>query len=214
MSTLRAGLLAGALLVATGAVPCAQAGGSVSGRALDSNGHDPLPGVTVSLTGRGLEQPLVRVALADGTFRFPRVPAGTYDVRFEIASFMTTTLEGLQVEPNVNASVDMTMEIGHLLQDLPRPPGPPRSISGKTSDSSGAPLEGVTVTVTGGALKQPLVAVTVANGTYQFLNVPVGGADVKFERPGFMTAIRQGLYMEDDFAASVNMTMLASHKGR
>ena len=48
------------------------------------------------------------------------------------------------------------------------------SIFGKVTDSSGGVLPGVTVTVTGGALQQPLIAVTSENGTYQFPSVPIG----------------------------------------
>ena len=40
------------------------------------------------------------------------------------------------------------------------------SIFGKVTDGSGAVLPGVTVTVTGPSLQQPLVAVTTATGAY------------------------------------------------
>ena len=41
-------------------------------------------------------------------------------------------------------------------------------IFGKVTDGSGAVLPGVTVTVTGPVLLQPLTAVTSETGTYQF----------------------------------------------
>src|SRR5262245_51968580 len=55
------------------------------------------------------------------------------------------------------------------------------TIFGKVTDPSGAVLPGVTVTVTGTSLQQPLVAVTSENGTYQFQTVPVGTTTVTFE---------------------------------
>ena len=48
------------------------------------------------------------------------------------------------------------------------------SIFGKVTDASGGVLPGVTVTVTGPALQQPLVAVTTESGAYQFPSVPIG----------------------------------------
>jgi len=48
------------------------------------------------------------------------------------------------------------------------------SIFGKVTDPSGGVLPGVTITVTGPALQQPLVGVTSENGTYQFPSVPIG----------------------------------------
>ena len=48
------------------------------------------------------------------------------------------------------------------------------SIFGKVTDASGGVLPGVTVTVTGTGLQQPLVATTSENGTYQFPSVPIG----------------------------------------
>ena len=48
------------------------------------------------------------------------------------------------------------------------------SIFGKVSDTSGGVLPGVTVTVTGTGLQQPLIASTGESGTYQFPTVPIG----------------------------------------
>ena len=59
------------------------------------------------------------------------------------------------------------------------------TIFGKVTDPSGAVLPGVTVTVTGTSLQQPLVAVTSENGTYQFQTVPVGTTTVTFELASF-----------------------------
>ena len=48
------------------------------------------------------------------------------------------------------------------------------SIFGKVTDESGAILPGVTVTVSGTGLQQPLVVQTSSSGAYQFPSVPVG----------------------------------------
>jgi len=63
------------------------------------------------------------------------------------------------------------------------------SIFGKATDSSGGVLPGVTVTVTGPVLLQPLTAVTSETGTYQFPRLEIGTYTVKFELTGFKTVV-------------------------
>ena len=65
------------------------------------------------------------------------------------------------------------------------------SIFGKVTDASGAVLPGVTVTVTGSGLQQPLVAATTETGAYQFPTVPIGTYTVTFELASFKKAVRQ-----------------------
>src|SRR3954470_23122106 len=65
------------------------------------------------------------------------------------------------------------------------------SIFGKVTDPSGAVLPGVTITVAGPSLQQPLVAVTSESGTYQFPSVPIGTFSVTFELASFKKAVRQ-----------------------
>jgi len=47
-------------------------------------------------------------------------------------------------------------------------------ITGRITDSTGGVLPGVTVTLTGPALQQPLTAVTSETGSYQFPRIPIG----------------------------------------
>ena len=39
-----------------------------------------MPGVTVTVTGTGLQKPLSATTTASGTYTFPNVPIGTYSV--------------------------------------------------------------------------------------------------------------------------------------
>src|SRR4051812_25941392 len=64
----------------------AQALGSIFGKVSDASGG-VLPGVTVTVAGSGLQQPLVATTSENGTYQFPSVPIGTYTVTFELASF-------------------------------------------------------------------------------------------------------------------------------
>src|SRR5947208_8019170 len=80
----------------------------------------------------------------------------------------------------------------------------PGSIFGKTTDSSGGVLPGVTVTVTGPVLLQPLTAVTSETGTYQFPRLEIGTYAVRFELTGFKTVVNEGIVVTVNFNAQVN----------
>ena len=77
-------------------------------------------------------------------------------------------------------------------------------IFGKVTDGSGAVLPGVTVTVAGPVLLQPLTAVTGETGTYQFPRIEIGEYSVKFELAGFKTVVNQGIRVTVGFSAAVN----------
>lgn len=81
------------------------------------------------------------------------------------------------------------------------------SITGKVTDDSGAVLPGVSVTLRGPSLIQPLVAVTSENGTYQFPRIEVGTYSVRFELPGFKTVVRENVRVTLGFTAEINQQL-------
>lgn len=80
-------------------------------------------------------------------------------------------------------------------------------IFGHVNDNTGAILPGVTVTLTGPALIQPLTATTSATGSYQFPRIPIGTYTVRFELPGFKTVVREGIRVTVGFSAEVSQQM-------
>src|SRR6266567_4026990 len=68
-------------------------------------------------------------------------------------------------------------------------------IFGKVTDSSGAVLPGVTVTLTSPVLLQPLTAVTSDTGTFQFPRLEIGTYTVKFDLVGFKTVVNQDIFV-------------------
>jgi hypothetical protein len=77
-------------------------------------------------------------------------------------------------------------------------------IFGKVTDTSGATLPGVTVTLTGPSLLQPQTAITSETGSFQFPRLNVGTYSVKFELPGFKTVIKEGIAVTVGFNANVS----------
>jgi Carboxypeptidase regulatory-like domain/TonB-dependent Receptor Plug Domain len=80
-------------------------------------------------------------------------------------------------------------------------------IFGKVTDSSGAVLPGVTVTLSGPVLLQPLTAITSETGTYQFPRLSIGTYTVKFDLAGFKTLVNEGIMVTVGFSAQVNAQM-------
>jgi hypothetical protein len=108
------GMLATAILtVAVAGSAYAQALGQIHGKATD-NTAAVMPGVTVTVAGTGLQQPLVAVTSQSGTYSFPVVPIGTYSVTFELSGFKKVTREGVVLTTGFDATVDMKMEIGKV----------------------------------------------------------------------------------------------------
>lgn len=88
---------------------------------------------------------------------------------------------------------------------------PTGEIFGKVTDSSGAVLPGVTVTVTGPSLLQPLVAASSEDGSFQFPRLEVGTYNVKFELPGFKTVIKQDIRVTVGFSANLTTQLSVSN---
>ena len=83
-------------------------------------------------------------------------------------------------------------------------------IFGKVTDGSGAVLPGVTVTLTGPVLLQPLTAIASDTGTYQFPRLSIGTYTVKFDLAGFKTIVKEGILVTVGFSAQVNAQMAIS----
>ena len=79
------------------------------------------------------------------------------------------------------------------------------SIRGVVTDSSGGALPGATVTLTSPALQVPeMIAVTQADGSYRFGELPPGIYRLKFELTGFNMLVREDLRLTVGFEARVD----------
>jgi hypothetical protein len=105
-------------ILAAWALPAhAQAIGSIFGKVTDPSGA-VLPGVSVTVTGTGLQQPLVAVTSESGTYQFPSVPLGTYAVTFELASFKKAVRPNVVITSGFNAGVDQKLELGQMTEEV------------------------------------------------------------------------------------------------
>jgi hypothetical protein len=112
------GILLGAgILALTAGSAHAQAIGSIFGKVTDQSGG-VLPGVTVTVSGSGLQQPLVGTSQASGAYQFPIVPIGTYTVTFELSGFKKAVRQNIVIDTGFQAQIDMKLELGTITQEL------------------------------------------------------------------------------------------------
>ncbi|HEX6163411.1 MAG TPA: carboxypeptidase regulatory-like domain-containing protein, partial [Vicinamibacterales bacterium] len=77
-------------------------------------------------------------------------------------------------------------------------------IFGRITDSSGAVMPGVTVTIAGPALITPQSTVSLESGAYRFPSIPIGLYSVTFELAGFKRFVRENVRIETGFNAEIN----------
>ena len=88
MIRVRAGVLLLVVLGFAGPAAAQRTTGEIIGRVTDESGA-VLPGVTVTLSGAGVAGTPTVVTPETGTYRFPLLPPGTYDLEYTLGGFNT-----------------------------------------------------------------------------------------------------------------------------
>jgi hypothetical protein len=91
--------------------------GTIFGKVVDTTGAT-LPGVTVTVSGTGLLQPMQVVTGASGGYQVPSIPNGLYKVTFELGGFKTFIRDGIRVTTDGNAQIDARLEIGTVAEEV------------------------------------------------------------------------------------------------
>ena len=91
--------------------------GAINGRVVDSS-DSVLPGVTVTITAPQMQGAQTAVTNAEGNYRFPGIPPGTYTVRYELPGFATVVREGIRVTLGFTATLNVTMAVSGLQETV------------------------------------------------------------------------------------------------
>jgi hypothetical protein len=83
--------------------------GAVLGQVIDGQGA-ALPGVTVTVSGPNLMGTRSTVTDAEGSYRFPALPPGTYMVKAELDGFKTVVRENIRLTTTTRLTVDFILE--------------------------------------------------------------------------------------------------------
>ncbi|MGQ9578166.1 MAG: carboxypeptidase-like regulatory domain-containing protein, partial [Candidatus Aminicenantales bacterium] len=85
--------------------------GNIYGLVVDSEGN-PLPGVTITLTGLTIA-PITMVSNEEGRFRFFNLePGENYEVKAELQGFKTSIHKNIVVNAGLNTDLRVVMEVG------------------------------------------------------------------------------------------------------
>ncbi len=98
-----------ALFVASGTA-FAGLTGVIAGKITDADGN-PIPGVTVTVTGPNLPGARVDTTSATGTFRMPELSPGSYTVKAELMGMKTIEQTEVKVSVNSTNQLKLTMEM-------------------------------------------------------------------------------------------------------
>ena len=91
--------------------------GNIYGKITDTEGN-PLPGVSVSLTGSAMA-PMTQVTNEMGIYRFVSLsPSDKYDISAELTGFKKETRTGIIVSLGSNAEINLTMEVGTIEEQV------------------------------------------------------------------------------------------------
>ena len=102
------------VLVAAGAARAqAVAGSQVSGVVRDSSGA-VLPGVEVTMIKTDTATSRTVFTGSDGAYVFPNLPVGPYRLKIVLQGFNTYVQEGIVLQVNSNPSIDVTLSVGSI----------------------------------------------------------------------------------------------------
>ena len=131
--------------------------GTILGVVKDTSGGT-VAGANVTVTNTETTQTRTVTTEADGSYRFPGVPAGHYTVKIEKDGFKTSTQTGLVLDVSANLVVNGTMEVGSSAQEV--------TVTGE------APLVNTTTSALGGLVDENKMADLPLNGrNYMDLSV-------------------------------------------
>src|SRR6185503_17013691 len=114
-------LLAGFVVAFTfGFVPLVLAQGttgSINGTVQDNTGA-VLPGVTITASSPAIMGVQTGISNAQGQYRFPSLPPGTYQLRYELSGFNTFVREGIAVSVGFAATIDVQLKLATLAETV------------------------------------------------------------------------------------------------
>jgi len=147
-----------AVIIATAAPATAQqTAGNITGRVTDEQ-KGALPGVTV--TAREVSTGFMRTDVTDGEglYRLAAVPVGTYDIRYELASFAIHEHKGIIVNVTQTVTLDVSLKLASVSETV--------TVTGET------PLIETSNSAVGGVVETGRIESMPLNGR-QFANLAV-----------------------------------------
>src|SRR5436853_4934192 len=91
--------------------------GAILGTVKDSSGAS-VPGATVTVRNTDTNFTRTQMTEQDGSYRFPELPVGHYEIRAEAAGFRTETRTGLNLEVTQTGVINFALQVGATTQQV------------------------------------------------------------------------------------------------
>jgi len=91
--------------------------GSIAGTIYDASGA-VVPGATIEVAGPGLPRALTTVSETNGNYKFPSLPAGTYEVTASASGFHSMKQVGINVALGKISRVDFKLAVGAVSETV------------------------------------------------------------------------------------------------
>lgn len=110
--------IAAAIILACATPAVAQITGSIAGTVHDSSGA-VLLGAAVTVRGPSLQRDSVTAtSTAEGTYRIPLLPPGTYEVTVELSGFAAQTKRNVEVAINQQTTLDFALPVAGVTESV------------------------------------------------------------------------------------------------
>lgn len=108
-----------ALMLAVGITPALaqRTTGEIAGKVIDESGGT-LPGVTVTLRSEAMPGAAPVITSETGSYRFPLLPAGSYDVEYSLEGFAGPKYEAIRIAVGQTIDLNVTMKVSALNETL------------------------------------------------------------------------------------------------
>ena len=113
----KAGLSVLMLMLLAGPAMAQRTTGEIIGKVTDESGA-LLPGVTVTLRGAAVAGTPTTVTSETGTYRFPVLPPGTYEVEYVLSGFGTLKREEIPIAVGATVELDVTLKVSTLAETI------------------------------------------------------------------------------------------------
>jgi hypothetical protein len=164
-------------------------GGKISGKVTDGHGN-ALAGIQVTILSLAGRRTGVVSAMTNssGEYTVAGVPAGSYTVEFSSPLYLTQYYNG---KASISEADPVAVEVDSTHTGIDAAMHEGGGISGKVTDSKGAALAGVRVTIIEGGVS---AATTNGGGEYTIGGVPAGSYAVEFSSPSYPTQYFNGKF--------------------
>jgi hypothetical protein len=160
--------------------------GSVRGKVVDENGQ-PLPGVSITISGPALLGKVTAVTNAEGQFRAPFLtPGSNYEIKAELTGFETVTRKGLIINVGKTISVELQMK--------------PSTLQEEVTITAPTPTVDVVKSTTSSTISSDVIqSLPLSRDMYTLLSIVPGavGGGVHGDAMGEVGAVMDGIQMSE-----------------